>query len=310
MAGEQENPERVAAESGTETQLWAEKALGALKIVLANDLAKVGAVLMLMFVIMALFAPQIAPNDPEERITAEDGDWVKNADPSLQYPLGTTSSAYPIFSMLVYGTRIAFLVGLLTAVIVGVVGTFLGMIAGYNGGYVETIIMRLADTAYGLPFLPFAIALIMISGRGYLNIVIAISVILWRGTARVIRSEVVSMKEQQMIDAARASGARDRRIILRHIFPKVVPITLLYMVFAVGWAIMAEAGLSFIGFGSEDAISWGRILNNAQSQQALIEGHWIWITAPGLLIVMFVMSTYFLGQGIEEVVNPQLRQEE
>lgn len=277
-----------------------------LGVVLANDMAKIGAVILLLFVVMAVAAPIIAPNNPTERITDEDG-WVKGGGPSVSTPLGTTDSAYPLFSRLVYGTRIAFLVGLSTAVVVAGVGTLIGIVAGYRGGRVENLFMRAVDVAYGLPFLPFVIVLILVLGRGHLSIVVAISALLWRDTARVIRSEVVSIKEQPMIDAAVASGASDARIVLYHIFPKVLPITMLYSVFAVGWAIIAEAGLSFIGFGDPDAISWGRVLNNAHTANAIQQELWLWIAAPGLLIIGFVLATYFLGQGIEEVVNPKLR---
>lgn len=278
-----------------------------LRIVFSNDMAKIGLVILLVFTFSAVFAPQVAPHDPHERVTAEDGGWEKGLSPSLEHPLGTTGEAYPIFSRLVYGSRVAFLVGLLTAVIVAGIGTVVGITAGYRGGYVEEFLMRVVDTAYGLPFLPFIIVLIMILGRGYTSIVLAISLIMWRGTARVIRSEVVSIKEQPMIDAAIASGASDVRILFYHILPKVLPITMLYSVFAIGWAIIAEAGLSFIGFGAPDLISWGLILNNAHTGSALQEGMWIWIFTPGLCVVLFVLSMYFISQGIEELVNPQLR---
>lgn len=187
-----------------------------------------------------------------------------------------------------YGTRIAFLIGISTAVIVAGVGTLVGIVAGYRGGYVENLFMRVVDTAYGLPFLPFAIVLIMVLGRGNVSVVLAISALLWRDTARVIRSEVVSIKEQPMIDAAIASGASDTRIILYYIFPKVLPITMLYSVFAVGWAIIAEAGLSFIGFGDPESISWGRVLNNAHTSNAIQQELWLWIIAPGAPIILFV----------------------
>jgi peptide/nickel transport system permease protein len=275
-----------------------------------NNMAKVGILLLLGFVLMALFAPVVAPNNPDERVLTEDGSWDTGASPSLEVPLGTTAGGYPLFSRLVYGSRVALLIGLLTSVIVGGVGTAVGITAGYYGGYVENVFMRIVDTAYGLPFLPFAIVLVLVLGKGPLGVVVAISAILWRGTARVVRSEVISIKEQPMIDAAIASGASDRRILAYHILPKVLPITMLYSVFAIGWAIMAEAGLSFLGFGNPDLVSWGFILNNANSQSALRLGLWEWLFAPGIFIILLVLSTYFIAQGIEEVVNPQLRSAE
>lgn len=282
---------------------------GGLSIVFDNDMAKVGAVLLMMFVITAVFAPIIAPNNPNERVTTDDGSWVKSAPPSLDAPLGTTTQAFPIFSQLVYGTRIAFIAGLLTAIMVGFLGTFAGIVAGFYGGYIENAIMRLVDITYGIPFLPFAIVLIIVVGGGSIfNIVFAISLLLWRGTARVIRSEVISIKEQPMITAAEASGASNRRIMIHHIFPKVLPTSVLYSVFAVGWAIIAEAGLSFIGLGDPDMLSWGKMLNTAYVGNAIQLQMWNWIVPPGLCITLFVLSAYFVSQGIEEVVNPQLRE--
>lgn len=279
-----------------------------LRIVQSNNLAKIGTAGLLIFLLMAVFAPQIAPHDPHERIVTEDGEWVKGHPPSVEYPLGTTSSAFPIFSRLVFATRVAWIAGLLTAFMVGGIGTLAGMTAGYYGGHVENAIMRLVDIAYGVPFLPMAIVLIMLfEGTSIWAIIIVISIILWRNTARVIRSEVISIKEQPMIDAAKASGASDFRIIAYHILPKVLPTTVLYSVFAIGWAIISEAGLSFIGFGDPELISWGKMLNSAYARNALQADLWLWIFPPGICIVLFVLFAYFVAQGIEEVVNPQLR---
>ena len=278
-------------------------------IIVSNDMAKVGLVIMAVFVLTAIFAPQIAPHDPQERVILDDGTWVKSHPPSLEYPFGTTSTAHPIFSQVVYGTRVAFFMGLLTSAIVGGFGTVVGLVAGFYGGRTENILMRIVDIAFGVPFLPFIIVLIMVAGGGsILNMIIAISLITWRNTARVIRAEVVSIKEQPMIDAARASGASNRRIVFYHIFPKVLPITLLYSIFAIGWVIIAEAGLSFIGLGDPEVISWGKTLNMAHVNQALSNELWFWFVPPGAAIVLFVMSAYLIAQGVEEVVNPQLRE--
>lgn len=278
------------------------------RVAIRNDLAKIGLVLLVMFVLMALLAPFIAPHEPDARQTTEDGSWITNEGPSLTYPLGTTNSGFPIFSQIVFGSRIAIFVGFLTALFVGGIGTIAGIVAGYYGGWTETIIMRLVDVAYGLPFLPFIIVLVIVLGASVWNIILAISVIAWRETARVIRSEVITIKELPMIDAAKASGASDRRILISHVLPKVLPTTVLYSVFAIGWAILTEAGLSFLGFGETGVISWGRMLQTAYSNQALLQGQWYWIFPPGLCIMLLVMSMYFISQGIEEVVNPALRE--
>lgn len=284
-----------------------EEFINAFRQVFHNPLAKVGAVLLVFFLLMALFGPMVAPHDPDVHQTNPDGSWYKNQGPTADHPLGTNTQGQDLFSRLLYGARIAMIAGLATAFIVGVLGTIAGITAGYYGGNVENFIMRLVDLAYGVPFLPFAIVLIIVLEPSIWNIIIAISVLLWRETARVVRSEVITITDLEMIDAARAAGATDNRILLHHILPKVLPTTVLYSVFAIGWAILTEAGLSFLGLGDPDSISWGRMLQNAYISQALDRGLWFWIIPPGLCIAGLVASVYFISQGVEEVVNPKLR---
>lgn len=298
------NPEDVKRDA---TRL-AESSREIFGIIVGNNLAKIGVVLLIGFLFIGLFAPFIAPHEPYERHMNEEGDWDRNAAPSLDHPMGTTDSAYDIFSQLVYGARVALIAGVLTALFVGGVGTFAGIAAGYYGGNLGNGIMRLVDFAYGVPFLPFAIVLVIVLGANLWNIILAISLILWRETARVVRSEVLSIRELAVIDAAKASGASNRRIILHHIFPKVLPTAVLYSVFAIGWAILAEAGLSFLGFSDHELVSWGSMLQAAYNAQALDQGLWYWIFPPGICISLLVMSVYLVAQGIEEVVNPELRE--
>lgn len=273
-----------------------------------NNLAKIGGVFLGIFIVMGLVGPMVAPYEPTERVTTENGGWVTNEPPSERNLLGTTDSGYDILSQLLYGSRVALFTGFLTAILVGGVGTFAGITAGYYKGLVEDVIMRFVDLAYGVPFLPFAIVLVIVLGSSIVNVVIAISLLLWRETARVVRSEVITIRELPMIEAAKASGASNTRIILYHIFPKVLPTTVLYSVFAVGWAILTEAGLAFLGFSDPNLMSWGRMLQAAYVSQALTLGAWYWILPPGLCISLLVLSIYLISQGIEEIVNPQLRE--
>jgi peptide/nickel transport system permease protein len=309
-----ETPTQMATDEQRETggrfrnvsQQW-EDVFRGFQQVFENPLAKIGAVMLLVFILMALLGPIVAPHDPQAHQTAADGGWFKNQPPSFEYFLGTNTEGQALFSRLLYGARIAFIAGISTAFIVGVLGTIAGITAGYYGGGVENFIMRLVDLAYGVPFLPFAIVLIIVLEPSIWNIIIAISALLWRETARVVRSEVITIKDLEMIDAARAAGASDTRILLHHILPKVLPTTVLYSVFAIGWAILTEAGLSFLGLGDPNSISWGIMLQNAYVSQALTRGMWWWIIPPGLCIMGLVASVYLISQGVEEVVNPKLR---
>jgi len=302
-----DDPATTAQDQGLVGSRQKEELLQMFRQVFENPLAKIGAVMLAFFLLMALFGPMVAPYDPGAHQTNPDGSWYKNQGPSVEHPLGTNSEGQDLFSRLLYGARIAFIAGVATAFIVGVLGTIAGITAGYYGGNVENFIMRLVDLAYGVPFLPFAIVLIIVLEPSIWNIIIAISALLWRETARVVRSEVITIKDLEMIDAARSAGASDNRILLHHILPKVLPTTVLYSVFAIGWAILTEAGLSFLGLGDPDSISWGRMLQNAYISQALDRELWWWIIPPGLCIAGLVASVYFISQGVEEVVNPKLR---
>jgi len=282
------------------------KTIDILKVISKNTLSRIGMGILFIFLLLVVFGPFIAPNDPNTRVTNDDG-WVTNAGPSLEYPLGTNTNGFSIFAQIIEGAQVAFAVGVSTAIIIGVIGTTVGLVAGYYGGRLSFVLMRIVDIAYGLPFIPFAIIILIITEPSLATVVLAISLVFWRDIARVIRSEVVSIKEREMIDAAKMSGASDTRIMFYHILPVVLPIALLYSVFGIGWAIIAEAGLSFLGLGADEAFSWGRMLNDAYTSSAIREGYLLWMFAPGACIVLFVMSWYFIAEGAEEVVNPELR---
>ncbi len=278
-----------------------------LRLVFKHPLARAGAAVLILFVIMAIFAPYIAPYDPDKILEDASGNWLTYEKPSARFWLGTTDMGRDILSQIIYGSRTAFLVGVLAAVMVMVIGTVIGLVAAYFGGWVDQVVMRLVDVVYGIPFLPFAMVLVTVLGGSQWNVIIAISVLLWRETCRVVRSQVLSLKERPFVEVARSSGASHLRLIFIHLAPNVYPLSLLYGVFAVGWAIITEAGLSFLGFGDSESLSWGKMLQEAYSAQALSQGAWWWIIPPGVAIVLMVVSTYFIAQGIEQVVNPKLR---
>jgi len=271
--------------------------------------ALVGTSIYVVFILLALFAPQLAPYDPLEILFLEDYNLAANLPPSADHPLGTTSLGNDIFSQLVYGTRAALLVGLTAAFFVVAIGTLIGLIAGYFGGWVDTVLMRITDIAFGIPFLPFVIIIAAFLEPSVWNIVIAMALVLWRDTARVIRSQVLSVRERSFVEAARVTGSSDLRILFVHVAPNILPLSFLYGSIAVGWAILTEASISFLGFGDSDIISWGFMLQDAFVSQALSRGAYHWFVPPGLAIVLVVVAGFFISRGYEELLFPKLKEE-
>lgn len=271
-----------------------------------NRLGKVGVGTFGFFLLLGVFGPYLAPYDPTRIHRAGDGSALRLAEPSLAHPFGTTNLGRDVLSQVIIGARISILVGVLAAFIAVFIGVNIGLISGYFGGWVDDVLMRLTDIAYGLPFLPFVLVLVFLLGPSLWSIAIVISVLLWRSTARVIRSQVLSHKERPYVESARSIGASDMRIMYYHILPNVIPLAFLYGSFSVAWAVIAEASISFLGFGDPSMTSWGQILFNAYSAGA-IRSAWWWVIPPGVCIMLLVMSVFFIGRALEELTNPELR---
>jgi peptide/nickel transport system permease protein len=186
-----------------------------------DPLALIGLVLMVFFVGLAILAPALAPYDPLQNVEGEGGIWLSNEKPSADFRLGTTNLGRDIFSQLLYGARPAIIVGFSAAVAVSLIGTIVGLLAGYFGGWVDTILMRLADIAFGIPFLPFIIVLSAFRDPSLWNVVLALSALLWRDSSRVIRSHVLVIREQAFVSAAKVSGASHFRIVFIYIAPSI-----------------------------------------------------------------------------------------
>lgn len=269
--------------------------------------ALAGVIIYLLFIVVAALAPVIAPHDPHE-IVSDGGEWRTNAPPSARHLLGTTNLGRDIFSQLVYGTRAALAVGFTAAFFVVLIGTLVGLVAGYYGGRVDAILMRITDLAFGIPFMPFVIVLVAFLGPSIWNIVLSMALLLWRDTARVIRSQVLTVRERSYVEAARVSGASNARIIFLYIAPNILPLSFLYGSLAMGWAILTEASVSFLGFGDPNIVSWGFMLQDAYMSQALARGAYYWFVPPGICIMLAVMAGFFIGRGSEETLYPRLRE--
>lgn len=256
---------------------------------------------------MAIFAPYIAPFSPFDHLYASDGKLARLSPPSAQFWFGTTSHGSDVFSQTIMGSRMAIMVGFISAISIALIGTNVGLISGYFGGKVDTLLMRITDVAYGIPFLPFAIILVSFLGVGTGSIIAAIALLLWRTSARVIRSQVLSLKERPFVWAARSAGASHWRILYFHIAPNVLPLTFLYLALGVGWAIITEASISFLGLGDPAVVSWGQMLYYVFIMGAMRRAWW-WVIPPGICISMIILACFLVGRAFEEIANPRLRQ--
>lgn len=275
-----------------------------------NPLGKIGLGLLTLFAVMAMGSFILPMIDPMYHpLTGVDPDIVSSRGPCLTHWLGTDFMGRDIFSQLLAGARVAFIVGVSAAFMSIVLGTLIGMIAGYMGRFVDTLLMRVADIIMVMPTL--LMVLILASLFGELNIwiiVLIIALFRWPGVSRVIRAQTLSLKERPFIEAAKIAGASHFRIIFRHIMPNVLPLSFLYMTFRVTSAIIIEASLAFLGFGDPGTVSWGMML-----QWVYKTGHMFtapyWFLPPGICISLITLSFYMLGRAMDEVLDPRLREE-
>ena len=275
-----------------------------------NLLGKIGLTLLVIFALMALcsFIPPLI--DPMyQPMTGVDPDIAKSIGPSLRHWLGTDFMGRDILSQLLAGARVAFMVGVSAAFMSIVIGTTIGMIAGYMGKFVDTLLMRLADMIMVMPTL--LVVLILSALFGQLNIwiiVLIIALFRWPGVSRVIRAQTLSLKQRPFIEAAKVAGASHMRIIFRHIMPNVLPLAFLYMTFRVTSAIIIEAALAFLGFGDPSTVSWGMMLQWVWKTGHMFKAPY-WLLPPGICISLITLSFYMLGRAMDEVLDPRLRKE-
>lgn len=274
---------------------------------LHDPYSAIGFAIYAVFAIVGIIAPFIAPYDPTAILMTPEGGLAANLPPSAAHLLGTTNMGRDIFSQLVMGTEPSLMVGISAAIGVAALGTLIGLLAGYCGGVVDAILMRLADVVLGIPFLPFVIILLMLAHGGNVALVACVVLLLWPYAARVIRSQVLTLKERPFVEAARVGAAPEWRILLIHVAPNVLPLSFLYATFGVGWAILTQAAVAFLGFGDTQTISWGFMLQDAYSSEALIRGQYNWFVPPGLCIVLVVLAGFLISRGYEDVLFPKLR---
>ena len=296
---------------GTHRWHWVERFLSGWAVYRTNIIGRIGLALLAIFALMAL-ASAIPPwIDPMYHpMTGVDPEISYSTGPSLRHWLGTDYIGRDIFSQLLAGARIAFMVGISSALISILFGTTIGMVAGYAGGRTDAALMRLADIVMVMPTL--LVVLILSALFGQLNIwviVLMIALFRWPAVARVIRSQTLSLRHRPFIEAAWVAGASHLRILFRHILPNVMPLALFYMTFRVTSAIIIEAALAFLGFGDPGTVSWGMMLQWVWKTGHMFQAPY-WLLPPGICISLITLAFYMTGRAMDDVLDPRLRKEE
>lgn len=270
-----------------------------------NKLAVAGTFIALVFLILAIFAPLIAPYGPSTFFFV-DGQNVydKYAGPSISHLLGTDSLGRDVFSRLLYGAQVTMLVALMAVTISTIIGTFIGLITGYYGKFVDAVFMRIVDIVISFPVLFLLISISTIMEPSIWIVIFAIGFVSWTSTARLVRGEVLRVKELDYIAAAGASGSSSLKVIFKHILPNILAPIMVQITIGTAQAILMEASLSFLGVGVQQPTpSWGNMLMDAQKLLVLRDMPWIWIP-PGFMTLMLVLAIYFVGDGLRDAFDP------
>jgi peptide/nickel transport system permease protein len=285
-----------------------------LKQLLTRPLSAVGFLLLFAFVVVAVIAPWIAPpqyaNNPYR--IPRDGYWAEPKPPSAEHIFGTSEGQYDIFYGVVWGTRTAFRVGIIVTLTACLIGMTVGAIAAYYGGIVDEILMRIVDIFYTLPFLVAAMVLTVVLGRSLGNSMIALTCFTWMGYARVLRSEILRIKELDYSQAARSIGANSFRILLRHIIPNALYPVFVMVSMNIGSMVIAVSTLSFLGLGAEVGYAdWGQMISLARNWMLGGAGnateYWFTVVCPGLPIILFVLAWNLVGDSLRDILDPRMR---
>ena len=269
-----------------------------------NWMALAGSVMLVIAIFTAVFAPWIAPYNPKASLKVSIADIY--TPPSLAHPFGTDDAGRDVLSNFIYGARISLIVGFFASFISVFIGGTIGIVAGFYGGRVENLLMRFTDIMLVIPDLPLAVVLVALTKPSLLNIIFVIGILGWTGTARLVRSQTLSVKERKFVLRARAIGSGNIHIIRQHIFPLVLPLMVANTVLVISLAILEESTLSFLGLSDPTNLSWGQMLNFAFTRGGLSAGAWWALAAPGLGIVWVVLACTLLGHGLEQILNPRL----
>ncbi|RED65936.1 oligopeptide ABC transporter permease [Cohnella lupini] len=272
-----------------------------------NKLAMFGLGFIVLLVLISLSAPLLAPHSPFNSIKNAAGSLDIMAKPSHEYLLGTDSLGRDVFARLMYAGRISLSVGIVSVTISTLLGVLLGSIAGYYGKWIDSVIMRIVDVIYCFPVMFLIITVSALLKPSIYNVMIIIGLVSWTSTARLVRGEILRVRELEYIQASKALGVKDFSIIVQHIIPNIMAPILVQATLMTADAILTEAALSFLGVGVQQPTpSWGNMLNEAMSIMVLRFKYWIWLY-PGLAILLTVLSINFIGDGLRDALDPKLK---
>lgn len=259
-----------------------------------------GAVVVGLFTLIAILAPVLAPYGTTEQVGAP------FSAPSPPHPLGLDDGGIDMLSLVMHGAQTSLLVGFGATAIAAVIGGIVGILAGYFGGWVDLVLMRIVDYVLIVPLVPVMIVIGAVWGSDRLQILIIIGLFLWVTTARIVRAQIKSLRERTSIRRVRSIGASDSRIIVRHVLPHAVPVLVAAAVPTLGQAVFFEAALSFLGLGDPNAVSWGKLIQNAYQRSAVTIGAWWMIVPPGICIALIVIGSSLIGRGLGDALHPRL----
>ena len=271
-----------------------------------DRLAMIGLLVLIGFAVMALIAPWISPKTGLSATESIDNPlW---APPSRDFPMGTDNLGRSVAAQFVWGSRVSLAVGLAATILTIAIGSLIGITAGFFGGKIDSVLMRITDWFLVIPFLPLAIALAAVLDRSIWNIILVIGVTTWPATARLIRAQVLTVKQRLYVDRARSLGASRGYVVRRHILPNVAPLILANVTLAVPISILTETTLAFLGLGDPTHASWGKTLEEAFNAGAITRHAWWYYWPAGLGIVSVVLGFTLFGRAMEEILDPRLRE--
>jgi len=270
-------------------------------VVLSEKTAIAGLVIIGFFVLIALLEPVLVPGDPKEKV----GPIFE--PPSASHWLGLDGGGADMVKLLIAGTRVSLLVGFCAALVSAIIGGTVGLFSGFYGGKTDVVLMRMTDYVLVIPDIPLMIVAAALFGRSLTNIIVIIGIIYWTTTARLIRAQVKSVRERVYVKRARALGASNGRLIFKHVLPQVAPLLIANTVLLVAYAIFAETFITFLGLGDPSVISWGRLIENAFTDDAILNNAWWAIVPPGACVTLVVLGATLFGQSLEDALNPRLR---